>query len=197
MAGVSCSGKTTLARRLATDLDAAYISIDDYYRPFASLSIEERKRIDFDAPDAIDVELLVDHVRGLKIAETIHKPLYDAATYSRLRGTEPIYPNPVVVIEGLFALYWESLVREASLRVFVETCLGTCRERRVARDVGVYGRSPAESIERYERHVRPNQIRYVLPSRGRSDLVVRGDEPLERSLAAVRAKLGRRRASVV
>lgn len=189
LAGVSCSGKTTLARRLATGLDAAYISIDDYYRPFASLSLEDRKRIDFDAPEAIDVELLVDHVRRLKAAETIHKPLYDAASYARLRGTEPVYPNPLVVIEGLFALHWTALVREATLRVFVETCLETCRARRVARDVGTYGRTLAESSNRYERHVVPSQSRYVIPSRANSDLVVRGDEPLDISLEAVRAGL--------
>ncbi|HRI43533.1 MAG TPA: AAA family ATPase [Fimbriimonadaceae bacterium] len=196
VAGVSCSGKTTLARRLATDLDAAYISIDDYYRPFASLSIDDRKRIDFDAPEAIDVDLLVDHVRLLKASETIHKPLYDAAAYARLQGTEPIYPNALVVIEGLFALHWTTLAGEASLRVFVETRLEACRDRRVARDVGTYGRTLEESLARYERNVAPSQERYVIPSRAMSDIVVRGDEPLEHSLQAVRAHLGWARTKV-
>lgn len=196
VAGVSCSGKTTFACRLASELDGAYISIDDYYRPFSSLSIEDRKRIDFDTPEAIDVDLLVEHVRLLRASQTIHKPLYDAAAYSRLKGTEPVYPNPLVVIEGLFALHWPALTEQASVRVYVETCLNLCRERRVARDVDAYGRTLEESLARYECHVVPNQNRYVLPSRSRSDLVVRGDGPLERSIDSVRAHLGQARTGV-
>ena len=115
IAGGTGSGKTTLARAVAAQIQSPIISIDDYYRPFSSLSIEDRKRIDFDTPEAIDVDLLVEHVRLLRASQTIHKPLYDAAAYSRLKGTEPVYPNPLVVIEGLFALHWPALTEQACL----------------------------------------------------------------------------------
>lgn len=182
VAGISCSGKTTLARRLASELDAAYLSIDDYYRPFAELPLEQRKRVNFDAPEAIEHELLVEHVGKLRQGETIHKPMYDAAAFARMRGTEPVYATPMVVLEGLFALYWPSLRDHARLRVFVDAPLEVCRERRLDRDVNHYGRSRLDAIERYKNQVHPSQAQYVLPTRESSDLVVSGTQPLEHSL---------------
>lgn len=185
VAGISCSGKTTLARRLASELDAAYLSIDDYYRPFTELPLDERKKVNFDAPDAIEHELLVDHVGQLRRGETIHKPMYDAAAYARMRGSEPIYPTPMIVIEGLFALYWSALREHSRLGVFVETPLEVCRERRLDRDVHHYGRSRLDAIEMYESHVHPNQAQFVLPSREVSDVIVSGTQPLDRSLQQI------------
>jgi uridine kinase len=189
VAGVSCSGKTTLARRLASEIDAAYISVDDYYRPFSDLPVEERKMVNFDAPDAIEHELLVEHVAQLRAGNTIHKPVYDPASFARMKGAEPIYPTSTVVIEGLFSLYWPELRDQAALRIFVETPLDVCLLRRLKRDIQEYGRTEMEAINRYRSHVHPNQERYVLPTRAASNLIVQGDADLETSLQAVQTWL--------
>lgn len=185
VAGVSCSGKTTLARKLASHLDAAYISIDDYYRPFDSLSLEDRKKINFDAPAAIEHELLVQHLADLKLGRTVHKPVYDAPAFARLPGHEPVYSANLVVIEGLFSLYWPELREHANLKIFVDTHPAECLQRRLHRDVNLYGRSEQESRRRYESQVQPNQERYVLPTKAHADLVVSGQQPIEHGLASV------------
>lgn len=189
VAGISCSGKTTLARTLAAETDAAYLSIDDYYRPYAELPLQERRLVDFDAPEAIEHELLVDHVQQLQRGESALKPMYDPAAFARLRGHEPVYPNPIVVIEGLFSLHWPDLRRLATLRIYVDTPIETCRQRRLQRDVTQYGRSADESAERYHRQVLPSQLRYVLPSKEHCDLVVSGDRPLGPAIAQIRGLL--------
>ncbi|HMS54734.1 MAG TPA: hypothetical protein PKA27_04985 [Fimbriimonadaceae bacterium] len=172
--GISCSGKTTLARRLATELDAPYLSIDDYYRPFDNLPLDVRKRVDFDAPDAIEHELLTEQLSQLTRGETILKPVYDAAAFERLPTPEPIYANPFVVVEGLFALLWRDLIGLTSHRVFVETDPEICLARRLQRDVEVYGRSMEFALSRYREQVEPSQSRFVLPTKSNATLVVSG-----------------------
>lgn len=172
--GISCSGKTTLARRLATELDAPYLSIDDYYRPFENLPLEIRKRVDFDSPDAIEHELLTEHLSQLQRGETILKPVYDAAAFARLKTPEPIYSNPYVVVEGLFALLWRDLVGLTSYRVFVETDPEVCLARRLQRDVEIYGRSMESALNRYREQVEPNQSQFVIPTKRHATLVVSG-----------------------
>lgn len=185
IAGVSCSGKTTLARHLAHRLGAASIAIDNYYRPFEHMTLEEKKLVDFDAPSAIEHELLIAHLRDISSGKTVHVPQYDAASYSRLPEAEPVYPNEFVLVEGLFSLYWPDLLDLASVRVFVEAEPSLCLARRVARDTVSNGRTEAESLARYYQAVEPNQNRYVLPTKRLSDVIVSGDQDIEQSLQFV------------
>lgn len=189
VAGVSCSGKTTLARQLAVELDAAYISMDDYYRPFEHLSLDDRKKINFDAPPAIEHELLVAHVEELLNGVTVHKPVYDAPSYARLPGFEPVYSRDALVVEGLFGLYWPELRRLADTRVFVQTATEVCLQRRVDRDVNVYGRAEEVSRATFARHVLPNQTKFVLPTIEHAHLVISGEYPLHEGVSTVRGLL--------
>ncbi|MFN8220293.1 MAG: AAA family ATPase [Fimbriimonadales bacterium] len=190
VAGVSCSGKTTLARVLAAKLDAAYVAIDDYYRPYAELPLEIRKKVNFDSPEAIEHELLVHHLTRLRSGETIAKPMYDPAGFRRRPEIEPVHADRAVIVEGLFSLYWDDLRAQADLSVFVDTPDEVCQQRRLERDVRQYGRSPEESLTRYRNHVRPNQMRYVLPTRNYSDVVVSGTQDIRISLSQVQERLG-------
>lgn len=189
IAGYSCSGKTTLASRLSKELDCISFSVDDYYRAYSNLSFDDRRRINFDSPESIEAELLVEDLRLLKHGQTIHKPVYDFSEFTRV-GAEPVYPSHTIIVEGLFSLYWPELNDLADLKIFVETDSRVCLARRLERDAIERGRSEHDSLQRYMAHVEPNQTRYVLPTKVNSDLVVSGELPLDGSIAKIHERLG-------
>lgn len=178
VAGMSCSGKTTLAHRLTQRLSALHLSMDDYYRGFDSLSLEDRKRVDFDAPEAIEHELLVTQLAALKAGLPVYKPSYSHADYART-GSTLVQADQVIVLEGLFSLYWQELREIADATVYVDTPVSVCLERRLFRDTVEFNRSRDESLHRYLNHVLPNQDKYVLPTREHAKYVVSGEECLD------------------
>lgn len=188
IAGISGSGKTTLARELANQ-GASLLCVDHYYRGYDDVPLEQRRRLNFDSPDAIEHELLVGHAKGLAAGEPVRQPVYDHAAFVRHPQTEPIAPRDVVVVEGMFALHWAELREIATLRVFVDTPLELCLRRRLERDTQVFHRSIEDALLRYHSHVRPNQERYVLPTKAHADLVVTGEEPIDELVAQVRRRL--------
>lgn len=188
VAGISCSGKTTLSQRLSEELRALHVSIDDYYRSFDSLALEEKKQIDFDTPEAVEHELLAHHLTALKAGLAIDKPIYDAAGYARV-GTNRVNPHRFVVVEGLFSLYWQEVLGLADLRIFVDTPGEVCLERRLFRDTFQFNRTHEESLHRYVKQVLPNQQRYVLPTKENACLVVKGDHNLEMAVGAVKSRV--------
>lgn len=188
VAGISCSGKTTLAQRLTEELEALHLSMDDYYRGFDHLEVEDRKRINFDAPESVEHELLHSHLTALKAGLPVHQPVYDHAGFARL-GTRLEHPRNVIVFEGLFSLYWPEIVELADVTVYVDTPVSVCLERRLFRDTVEFNRSRDEALQRYLTQVMPNQDRYVLPTRSHGHLVVPGDEALEHAVVQVKRAL--------
>ena len=187
IAGPSCSGKTTLARFLADTLpgDNLVLSFDSYYRDFASLPPAEKAGFNFDAPQALDLELLHRHLQTLARGTGIERPVYEFATHSRATRGEWIEPDNYVIVEGLFALYWPQLRRLYRAAIFVQTDDSLCLERRLARDVAERGRTRTSVIAQYQSQVRPMCQRFVLPTRICADLVVDGAVPVGVSAAAV------------
>lgn len=192
VAGPSCAGKSVLAGRLAAALPAQILSLDCYYRDLSHLPLEQRARANFDVPESLDEELLIRHVSLLSEGAGIERPVYDFARHVRLPGQELIQPGEFLIIEGLFALYWQAVRRLLSLRVFVQAPDEVAFQRRLERDVRERGRTPESVMEQYERTVRPMAERYILPTRRFADLVVSGTDPPERSLARVLEQLGQR-----
>jgi uridine kinase len=188
IAGFSCSGKTTLANRLAKELDGAILSTDHYYRSFDDLTLEERKRQNFDAPDSVEHDLLVEHILALKEGRTVHAPIYDFASFSRV-GYEPVYPNPILIVEGIFALCWPELNEIADLKVFVDTPESVCLSRRLERDAILRGRTEYESIQRYKADVEPNQIRYIEPTKANSEVMLSGETTPDLNLALIKPRV--------
>lgn len=185
VAGISCSGKTTLASRLTDEFEALHVSMDDYYRSFDHLALEDKKRINFDAPDAVEHELLYQHLTALKAGLPIHCPVYDHAGFER-RGTRLEHPRPVIVFEGLFSLYWEEILELADISVFVDTPVSVCLERRLFRDTVEFNRSRDESLMRYVNHVIPNQDEHVIPTRERANLLVNGENEVAHAVEEVK-----------
>ncbi len=186
IAGPSSSGKTELARQLVAKLPGtAIVSLDSYYRGMEEIPLEERKKVNFDHPDALDWELLHEHLQAMAAGRAFNEAEYSFADYARTRFTRRVEPSEYVVVEGLFVLYWPELRRMLDTKVYVQTDADVCYRRRLARDVAERGRTPESVREQYERTVRPSAEWFVHPTMKYADLVVSGEQPFAQSTAAV------------
>ncbi len=187
IAGASCSGKTELARGLARYLrdDALPFSLDHYYVDRSEVPAEERATFNFDHPEAIEATLLIRDVESLRLGLSIEQPRYSFVTHTRLPETEPVSPRPVILVEGLFSLYWPGLRELLDLKVYVDTPDEDCFERRLRRDVAERGRTPACITEQYKSTVRPMAEAYVRPTASFADITVSGLLPLDASVKTV------------
>lgn len=180
VAGASGSGKTTLAAELARTLGGLHFSLDTYYRDLSHLPVPERALQNFDDPSMIDLPLLAAHLEALARGEQIERPLYSFSEYIRFPNqTETIHPGSVVVVEGLFTLYFPQLRPLYQLSVFVDTADDVCFARRLKRDMEERGRSPESVKQQYDATVRPCGIAFIRPLIDFADLVVDGTDPLD------------------
>lgn len=185
--GCSCSGKSALAHYLAADLNGVVLPVDAYYRDLSRLDPEARVRVNFDSPDAVDVEALLADLRRLAGGRPVERPVYDFTTHTRSGLRVPMPAAPVVILEGLFALYWREIRDLCRIRVFVDLEDHLCFERRLRRDTVERGRTPESVRQQYEETVRPMSEIHVLPTRRFADLTVSGAAPLSTSAAQVAA----------
>ncbi len=170
IAGGSGSGKTTLAKRLIDEcgrigIDGQLFSLDNYYQPLDHLSFDERKTYNFDHPDAIDAALAVKHLNDLCAGKTIQQPVYDFKQHTREKEAVPHKPTQLIVLEGLYTLYFPKLLNLCDYKIFVSTGMVTAVLRRVQRDISERGRD-IEGIKHqilstvlpmYETYVKPTQ----------------------------------------
>jgi uridine kinase len=185
IAGPSCAGKSYLSQHVARKLDAAMFHLDSYYKELDHMSLVQRAHWNFDAPEALDSELLFDHVRQLYKGNAINKPIYDFTTHSRTKETELLEPRKYIIIEGLFALYWDEISKLLGTRVFVDLGEDICLERRIERDIRERGRTRESVLEQYHSTVLPMAKRYVHPTREHADIVVTGNDNIEHEVAVV------------
>lgn len=196
IAGPSGAGKSELASRLARELGgAAVMTLDSYYRPMDDLPLEQRQKSNFDLPDALEWELLFEHLGRLRAGEAIDEPTYDFTRHTRAPSNRRVEPREFVIVEGLFTLYWDEVRGALDTKVFVRTTPNVCFERRLARDVAERGRTPQSVREQYEKTVRPSAETYIWPTEGFADVVVSGQQPIETSTAAILAALRARGAA--
>jgi uridine kinase len=188
IAGPSGSGKTTLAQAVASRLGGLVFALDAYYRDQRHLTEDE---IEVDIPDAIEASLAAEQLRALLAGRTVDQPVYDFANHARTGRTIALVPHDLVIVDGLFALYWDELRALMHTRAFIALDHDECLRRRAARDVRDRGRSYDEVVAMYQRKVRPNYDAHVEPTRGYADLILDGrspiDEMTERLLAVMRA----------
>ena len=191
IAGPSCSGKTSVARELATQLPATIFGLDSDYHDLATLTLEERAAFNFDHPDSLDSALLSQHLHDLAAGREITRPVYDFHSHTRSSRTETLSPREYLIVEGLFTLYWESIRDIYSTKVFMEADHDICLPRREARDIAERGRTPESIHRQYSSTVKPMADRFIYPTRQYADLVLSGSAPVAESAAAVLAHIRR------
>ena len=200
IAGGSGSGKSTVARRLTEALQGAsvaFLDMDAYYRNFAHLPLEDRRRINWDHPDAFDWDLLLEQLRALSSGLPVEKPVYDFVTHTRGPATVPIAPVDVIVVDGIL-LFTDERVRElCDVKVFVDADADVRVIRRIRRDTRVRGRSLEEILDQYLTTVQPMHLQFVEPSKRYADIIVpRGGHnqvAIEMLVAKIQRRLESRR----
>jgi uridine kinase len=180
IAGGSGSGKSTVARRVADALvgaQVAFLDMDAYYRDHRHLTLDERRRVNWDHPDAFDLELLATHLEALGRGEAIDKPVYDFVSHLRAAETVHIEPADVIVLDGILLLVDERVRKACDVKVFVDTDADIRLIRRIRRDMAVRGRPLEEILDQYLHTVQPMHLQFVEPSKRYADLIIpRGGE---------------------
>jgi uridine kinase len=192
IAGPSCSGKTTVARRLAQLLpgEATLFGLDAYYADLSQRPYEDRRRFNFDEPAALEDQLLTSHLEALRRGEAIRRPVYDFPTHSRLRGCfEDVRPGNFLIVEGLFTFYWPGVRDVFHLKAFLSAPDTVCLERRKERDIRERGRTVEFVLQQYDSIVRPGNENYIAPTRQYADLVLSGEQPIEESAHKIFARV--------
>ncbi len=181
IAGPSCSGKTELARWLSRATGAQVLNLDHYYIDLAHLPLEIRAKTNFDEPHSVDHDAILEHARTLRSGQSIHAPQYNFATHTRAPGDEVIEPGRLVILEGLFALYWAELRDLFALKIYVHAPDEVCFQRRLFRDTRERGRTEASVREQYAATVRPGVVDFIAPCKAHADLVLSGTDPIDAS----------------
>ena len=173
--GGTGSGKTTIARSIVDAVGARNVVLieqDSYYRNLADLPLDERHQANFDHPDAIDSDMLVNHLKRLKQGQPIDMPIYDMVTHTRSDQVELIEPKPAVIVEGILIFAEPRVLDLLDCRIFVDTPDDVRLMRRLRRDVTERGRSFERTLEQYERTIRPMHFEFVEPSKRHADIII-------------------------
>jgi uridine kinase len=203
VAGGSGSGKTTVARAIIDplDVDAVLIDADAYYGDLAHLSLEERKQVNFDHPDALDIPLLADHLTRLANGQSIEKPTYDFAAHTRAARTVVVEPRDVVLVDGILILSDSRLRPLFDIKVFVDVAGDVRFIRRMQRDILERGRGLEDVIDQYLGTVRPMHLEFVEPSKRYADVILpeggRNAIGIEMIRARVESEIQHRQAALV
>jgi uridine kinase len=195
VAGGSGSGKSTVARNVAAalgDASVAFIDMDGYYLDHSHLTLDDRRKVNWDHPNAFDWELLVRQLGELADGRPIDKPVYDFHAHIRSAATVRVPPADVVVIDGIL-LFVDPRVRDlCDVKVFVDADADVRLIRRIKRDMNKRGRPLPEILEQYLSTVQPMHLEFVEPSKRYADIIVPrgGHNPV--AIEMIVAKIGRR-----
>jgi len=175
VAGGSGSGKTTVVRRIVDSLGPERVVVlehDRYYRDRNDLRLEERAALNYDHPDALETDLLVEHVRTLKAGRGVDVPLYDFTRHARRADTERREPRRAIIVEGIL-IFTEPALRDLmDVKVFVDADADTRFIRRLQRDVAERGRTLSSVVEQYLGTVKPMHFEFVEPTKRYADLII-------------------------
>ncbi|MEC9488279.1 MAG: uridine kinase [Halanaerobium sp.] len=175
VAGGTGSGKTTLARTLVKKLgreDVLLIPHDSYYRERSNLTLEERKKINYDHPDAFETDLLIEHLEKLRAGQPVEMPTYDYTLHTRADKTILLNPKPIAIVEGIVVLAEEELRRQFDIKVYVDTDPDIRVLRRIRRDILDRGRTIESVHKQYLTTVKPMHDAFIEPSKRYADIII-------------------------
>lgn len=174
VAGGTGSGKSTFTNRLKASFEDAIsvIYYDNYYKCQNDIPLEERKKVNYDSPDSLETELMIEHIQKLKNGESVECPVYDYTVHNRSDKTITIQPSRVLIVEGILALADERLRSLIDIKVYVEADADERILRRVVRDVKERGRDVEDIMRQYLTTVKPMHYVYVEPTKYLADIVI-------------------------
>jgi len=174
IAGGTGSGKTTLTVRLKEKFgeDVSVLYHDNYYKSHSDMPFEERKKLNYDHPDAFDTQRMVEDLKALFRGETIQSPTYDYTIHDRSDVTVEVRPTKVVIVEGILIFENQALRDLMDIKIFVDTDADVRILRRIMRDVKERGRSLDSVVNQYLTTVKPMHEQFVEPSKRYADIIV-------------------------
>jgi uridine kinase len=175
VAGGTGSGKTTVTEtilRRVGEERIAFIPHDAYYRDLAHLTPDLRKRVNFDHPDSLETDLLVEHLTQWRRGQAIEVPIYDFTTHTRTQETRRVEPQRVAIVEGILVFAEPKLREVFDVKLYVDTDADIRFIRRLRRDIAERGRTTESVVEQYLTTVRPMHLEFVEPSKRYADVII-------------------------
>ena len=195
IAGGTGSGKTTVVNKIVKELptdEVCVISQDSYYNATDNLSYDERTKINFDHPRAIDFDLIIRHLKDLKKGKTIDQPVYSFVSHNRTTDVIKTHPRKVVVIEGILIFNNEELRDLFDIKIFVHADTDERLIRRVRRDINERGRDVNEVLSRYQDTLKPMHQQFIEPTKNYADLIIPNDRHNDVAIDIVRTVITNR-----
>ncbi|MBR5355911.1 MAG: uridine kinase [Lachnospiraceae bacterium] len=174
IAGGTGSGKTTITDRLVDRFgkDVSVIKHDNYYKAHHEMDYSERSKLNYDHPNSLDTDLMIEHIKALKEGKSVECPVYDFTIHDRSDDTVTINPTKVLIIEGILIFEDKRLCKEMDIKIFVDTDADVRILRRILRDVKERGRSLDSVVDQYLTTVKPMHEQYVEPSKKNADIII-------------------------
>ena len=174
IAGGTGCGKSTMIRKIKEEFndEICILSHDFYYKQHNDISFEERKKINYDHPDAFDTDIMIGHIRELARGNAIERPVYDFTIHNRVDETVRVEPARVIVVEGILIFENKELRDLCDIKVFIDTDADVRIIRRILRDVNERGRTLDNIVEQYLTTVKPMHDEFVEPSKRYADIIV-------------------------
>ena len=192
VAGGSASGKSTVVSEIVHKAgleDVLIIRHDDYYKDQSDVAFEKRLDVNYDHPDALDSDLLQDHLSQLLMGKSIEKPLYDFVSYTRKKDTEVVSSKKVIIVEGILILSDPNIRKLSNLNVYVELDDDTRFIRRMMRDLNERGRLIESIVSHYQNTVKPMFYKFVKPSKRHAHVIIPNDDKHDIAVDLIASKI--------
>ncbi len=192
VAGGTASGKTTVVEEITSYFNSNDISVvlmDNYYKRRDDISMEERKKINYDHPNSFDLDLLKSDLKSLIEGKVIHSPSYDFTIHNRSNNTITIRPSKVIIVEGILSMYDNDIRDLADIKIFVESESDIRFIRRLKRDMNERGRTMEDVIEQYTKTVKPMHDLYGEPCKKFADIIIPNNDKHDVALGILSAKI--------